>query len=170
MKRTYTIPLRRGFRNTQRNMRAKKAISVAQQFLRKHMKADSVKLGKKLNEHIWQNGIKNPPGKVTVICEKTDEGIVFADLEGEQLPTQEAVAPSQEAPEKKAEEEKEEPSEVALEEVKGLGPTRIQALKDAGIKNAKQLSETSVEDLTEVDGVGEATAEKILASAKKALE
>ena len=181
MKRTYTIPLRRKYRNTQRNMRAKKAVSVTQQFLRKHMKADEVKLGSALNDHIWSRGIKNPPGKVTVTCEKTAEGIIYADLEGEVLQSeidaqQQKEADKEEASTKKkpAKETKPEPTEedtsttVALEEVKGLGPSRIEALKEAGITDAHQLANTSTKDLSAVDGVGEATAEKILAAAKEA--
>lgn len=169
MKRTYTIPLRRGYNNTPRTQRAKRAVAETQKFLRKHMKAETVKLGKPLNEHLWSHGIKNPPAKVTVVCEKTEQGIVYADLEGEQLPTQvKQESEPEETDETRAEKPQEQATTTSLEEVKGLGPTRIQALKDAGISDAQQLAESSVEELTEVEGVGEATAEKILAAAKEA--
>lgn len=51
--------------------RSKKAVSVLNEFIRKHMKTDEVVICKELNEKIWENGIKNPPGKVSVIALKT---------------------------------------------------------------------------------------------------
>lgn len=83
MKRTYIVPLRRGYRNTQRPQRAKKAVSVLRDFLKRHMKSADIKLSAGVNELLWQNGIKNPPGKITVDCEKTPEGVVYVGLEGE---------------------------------------------------------------------------------------
>ena len=134
------------------------------------MKSEEVKLGGALNDYIWSRGIKNPPGKVTVICEKNDKGIVYADLEGETLPTttEEKSKKPAEKKTKVEEETKEETAEVALEEVKGLGPTRIKALKAAGITNAHDLANSSVEELSKVEGVGESTAENILEAAKEA--
>ena len=184
MKRTYTIPLRRGFRNTQRNMRAKKAVTVTQDFLKKHFKADEVKLGAALNDALWSRGIKNPPARVTVDCEKTDEGVVYANLQGEQVLPLELEAQESKEEEKESEpktesapakkEAKKEPKaeskqSVTLEEVKGLGPSRIEALKEAGISDAKALAEAELEELSNVEGVGEATAKKLQEAAKKAL-
>lgn len=159
-------------------MRAKKAITITKNFLRKHMKTEEVRIGSELNNHIWSRGIKNPPGKVVVECEKTEQGIVYANLEGtllreesDQKAEEQKPASEQETAEPQEEETQEETqTEVSLEEVKGLGPTRKQALKDAGITSAQQLAESDVAALSEVDGVGEATAEKILESAKKALQ
>jgi hypothetical protein len=48
------------------------------------MKSDDVKIGKNLNDHIWQNGIRNPPSKVKVIAIKDNEGTVRVELEGKQ--------------------------------------------------------------------------------------
>jgi len=82
IKRTYIIPLRRGFFNTPRYKRTNKAVTVLKNFLMKHMKSEEIKLGKHLNEFLWKNGIKNPPGKVRVDVVKTKEGIVKAELSG----------------------------------------------------------------------------------------
>ena len=165
MKRTYTIPLRRKFRNTQRNMRAKKAVTVAKEFLEKHMKSTDVKLGRALNEQIWSRGMKNPPGKVTVICEKDEDGVVFADLEGEMLRS-EIEATKKPADEKKIADKKS--ASITLEDVKGLGPAKIAALKEAGIKDAQALAQADEKTVSEVEGIGEATAKKFIEAAKKA--
>ena len=46
------------------------------------MKSEDVKLGKKLNDAIWQRGITNPPHKVKVTATKNDKGEVYAELFG----------------------------------------------------------------------------------------
>ena len=80
--RTYTVPLRQGFSETPRYKRTNKAMRVLKGFIVKHMKSENIKIGKKLNELIWQNGIKNPPGKVKVTATKDKEGVVKVELEG----------------------------------------------------------------------------------------
>lgn len=82
IKRTYTIPLREKFANTPRHKRTNKAVRVLKEFLVKHMKSDDVKIGPALNEILWKDGIKNPPGKVKVTVTKDKEGTVRAELEG----------------------------------------------------------------------------------------
>lgn len=82
IKRTYTIPLREKFANTPRHKRTNKAVRVLKEFLVKHMKSDDVKIGPKLNEIVWENGMKNPPGKVKVTVTKDSEGVVRAELDG----------------------------------------------------------------------------------------
>ncbi len=80
--RTYTVPLRRGFANTPRHRRTHKAVRVLKEFLVKHFKATDVKLGKHLNDLLWENGIRNPPPKVKVTGTKDKDGIVKVELEG----------------------------------------------------------------------------------------
>ncbi|MBR9700317.1 hypothetical protein GOV11_00440 [Candidatus Woesearchaeota archaeon] len=80
--RTYTIPLRKGFMNTPRYKRAKKAVTTLRAFLVRHMKTEDVRIGQHLNEFIWQDGIKSPPPRVKVTVSKTKDGIVQAELFG----------------------------------------------------------------------------------------
>lgn len=82
IKRTYTIPLRRKYANTPRYKRTHKAVRVLREYLAKHMKSEDIKIGKFLNDHLWINGIKNPPSKVTVTAIKDDNGVVRTELEG----------------------------------------------------------------------------------------
>ena len=97
LKRTYTIPLRRGYNETPRHRRAKRAMSVLKTFLAKHMKSETIKIGKELNEIMWKNGMKNPPARVTVDVTKDSEGVVRAQLEGKEYvdfkPAEEQAAP-----------------------------------------------------------------------------
>jgi len=72
LKREYVIPLRRKSSTVPKWRRSKKAMSVLKDFVKKHMKSDIVIIGNELNENIWENGIKNPPGKVSVIALKKE--------------------------------------------------------------------------------------------------
>lgn len=82
IERTYNIPLRKEFQKAPKYKRAKKAITALKQFLAKHMKTDEVKIGRNLNEFIWNQGIKNPPHHVKVNVVKDDDNIAKAELFG----------------------------------------------------------------------------------------
>ncbi|MEA1924281.1 MAG: 50S ribosomal protein L31e [Candidatus Altiarchaeota archaeon] len=71
----YTIPLRDAF-SSPRTKRTKKAVNVVRNYLRKHTKADDVKIDTSLNEFLWENGIKKPPRRVKVRVVEEDGGIV----------------------------------------------------------------------------------------------
>ncbi len=81
LERTYNIPLRKGFLNTPKYKRAKRAIRLVREFLQKHMKCEDIKLGKELNENLWERGIKNPPHHIKVTAIKEDD-VVKAELIG----------------------------------------------------------------------------------------
>jgi large subunit ribosomal protein L31e len=82
IKRIYNIPLRREFQKSPVYKKSKKAITGLIIFLKKHMKSEDVKIGPKLNEKIWENGIRNPPHHVEVAVLKNEEGQVRAELVG----------------------------------------------------------------------------------------
>lgn len=82
MERTYNVPLRKEFQKVPRWRKSKKAVTALRQFLAKHMKSKEVKIGKEINEKIWQHGIKNPPHHVKVTVTKDEKGVVKADLFG----------------------------------------------------------------------------------------
>ena len=58
---------------------------------------------------------------------------------------------------------------LKLENVKGLGK-KVDTLKEAGIDSVEKLANSKLEDLTELKGIGKATAEKIIESAKELLQ
>jgi DNA uptake protein ComE-like DNA-binding protein len=68
---------------------------------------------------------------------------------------------------------KEEPTKeiptIPVEKVKGVGQ-KAEALKNAGIKTAADLSFAKIEELVKLKGIGEATAKKLIATAKELIE
>ena len=79
MERNYNVPLRKEYMKVPRWRRTKKAVTALQEFLKKHMKSDNIKLSKELNEEIWKHGIKNPPHHINISVTKK-EGVVTATL------------------------------------------------------------------------------------------
>jgi len=58
---------------------------------------------------------------------------------------------------------------TSLRSLEGVGPTMEQRLTEAGITTVQQLAGMTLEQLTAVKGIGEKTAQKLLASAQAAL-
>jgi large subunit ribosomal protein L31e len=79
--RIITIPLR-ATKQAPRTKRAARAIKEIRAHIARHLKADpeSVWIDASLNEKIWENGIRNPPSKVTVKAVKFDDGLVEVSL------------------------------------------------------------------------------------------
>jgi len=57
---------------------------------------------------------------------------------------------------------------LKLDDVKGLGK-KVDTLKEAGINSVEKLANTSIDELTELKGIGKATAEKIINNARNLL-
>jgi len=129
LKREYVVPLRRKTSTAPKWRRTKKAMSVLKDFIKKHMKTDNVIICSELNEAIWSRGIKNPPGKVSVVAFKTQiagqEGTlvnlasVGLDAQLELYKTEEIAPQTEEVKEAEAKEVEAEKAEVkeAKEEV-----------------------------------------------------
>jgi large subunit ribosomal protein L31e len=116
LERIYNVPLRKGCQKAPKWKRTKKAVSVLREFIAKHMKSEDVKIGKYLNQRLWQHGIRNPPHHIKVSASKDEEGKVFvelADLPKEALLEKEKV--KEEEKKKKEKEEKKEGIEGKLE-------------------------------------------------------
>ncbi|MFX1378343.1 MAG: helix-hairpin-helix domain-containing protein [Promethearchaeota archaeon] len=58
---------------------------------------------------------------------------------------------------------------LKLEDVKGLGK-KVDTLKEAGIDSVEKLANSKIEELVELKGIGKATAEKMVESAKELLK
>jgi len=85
IERVYNVPLRKGFRQTARYKKTKRAGAVLKEFLSRHMKQpdyNKVLIGTHLNTELWKHGIKNPPCQVKVVVIKEDNGDVKAELFG----------------------------------------------------------------------------------------
>ncbi len=105
--RIYTIPLRSVFR-VPRTRRAKKAISVIREFLKRHMKVEEVIIGNSINETVWSKGLKKPPRRIRIHA-VVHEGKVYSELLGVDI----------KLPEKKEEKKKEEREEKSEEAKEG---------------------------------------------------
>ncbi|MBS3169129.1 60S ribosomal protein L31 [Candidatus Woesearchaeota archaeon] len=111
VERTYNVPLRKEYQKVPNWKRTNKAVIALKQFLVRHMKTPEVRLGKDVNEKLWQHGIKNPPHHVKVTVTKDETGIARAELFGvekkERAPQKKAGVKTSkketEAPEQKAE-------------------------------------------------------------------
>ena len=81
MERIMVIPLRRA-KLAPRTQRSVRAIREIKTYIMRHMKVDeeNVWIDASLNERVWQNGIRNPPTKVTVKAVKFDDGLVEVSL------------------------------------------------------------------------------------------
>ncbi|MFH1456420.1 MAG: 50S ribosomal protein L31e [archaeon] len=73
IQRKYIIPLRKAYRKAPIYRRTRRATNALREFVQKHMKVETVKIGKYLNLYIWKNGPRNPPHKVEVDIIKIEE-------------------------------------------------------------------------------------------------
>lgn len=112
IRRSYNVPLRRGFRNAKRYKKTSRAISELRSFIQQHMKTQEVKIDKTLNVKVWEHGIRNPPHHIKVDVVKDAEGVARVYLEG-QAP---GAAKSEKAAEKEEAKKATEPAKK--EEVK----------------------------------------------------
>lgn len=78
--RVYTIPLRKA-KMKARSKRANAAINILKDFIRRHMKAEEVKLDTKLNEFIWERGKHKIPSRVKVKALKKEKVVEAALFE-----------------------------------------------------------------------------------------
>ena len=104
----FTIPLRDAY-DKPRTKRAKIAVNIVKNFLKKHMKSGKVNIGKSINEEVWKRSIQKPPRRVRVHAVK-EEDIVYSELLGVDIKT-----PSKEEVKKKEEKKKEKKEKIKEE-------------------------------------------------------
>ncbi|MFA4820502.1 MAG: 50S ribosomal protein L31e [Candidatus Aenigmatarchaeota archaeon] len=76
----FTIPLREAYKKAHDN-RVPYAVRLIKKYLQTHMKAETVKMGKHLNEELWTRSISKPPRRVRVKAFKEGD-IVKVELMG----------------------------------------------------------------------------------------
>ena len=77
--RVYTVPLQ-GAWKVPSWRRTPKAMEIVRGFIMRHMKPETVKLTKELNERVWYKGIRNPPRRIRIRAVKDEEGVVTVYL------------------------------------------------------------------------------------------
>ncbi len=141
----YTIPLRRNWMKAVRYKRGQNAIKTIREFLKRHTKADEIKIGKYLNEYILSRGFRHPPHKVQVKAVK--EKVKVKDKEIEVLRAEWVNAPVEKKEEKKESGKVEQKQEVK-EENKAEKPTKE-------IKKAEEKPKEKVEEKRKVEVIKE---------------
>jgi large subunit ribosomal protein L31e len=104
----FTIPLRDVFAKS-RVRRAEDASKLVRKFLVRHMKTENVKIGKSINESIWERGIQKPPRKIRIHAVK-EEDTIYSELLGVEIKT-----PSKEELKKKEQKKKEKKEKIKEE-------------------------------------------------------
>ncbi len=81
IERIMVVPLRKT-KQAPRTRRANRAIKEIREVVKRHMKVaeENVWLDASVNEKIWENGIRNPPSKITVKAVKFEDGLVEVSL------------------------------------------------------------------------------------------
>ncbi len=74
------VNMRRGIEKVPPYKRAAAAAKYLKAFVKRHMKADDVKLGQDVNDEIFSRGMKDPKAKIRVMCSKDDKKIVTINL------------------------------------------------------------------------------------------
>lgn len=137
LERIYTIPLRKA-KDLTRGKRADNAVRDVKRYLQKHMKAQTVWLDNTVNEHLWSKGKYSIPSRVRVRATRFSDGVVEVTLP--EATTTGSIRETQAERRAKAAEA---PLLKAPEPVEGEGGSG------------------SDRPVTDVKGVGPATAEKL---------
>jgi len=72
----YTVNLREAWK-APRKKRTPRAIRVLKEFIKRHMKVDSVIISNEINEEVWSRSIEKPPRKLKVRAVKDKDGNVI---------------------------------------------------------------------------------------------
>lgn len=81
IERIMVIPLRKT-KQAPRTRRANRAVKEVREYIVRHMRVDEDKvwIDASVNDKIWENGIRNPPHKITVKAVKFEDGLVEVSL------------------------------------------------------------------------------------------
>jgi len=60
--------------------RSRRAAKLVREYLVRHMKSEDVKIDPKINEKLFERGVKKPPTKIRVKAIKDEDGLVSASL------------------------------------------------------------------------------------------
>jgi large subunit ribosomal protein L31e len=72
----YTVNLREAWKAPTKG-RTPRAIRVLREFVKRHMKVDSVIMSNEINEQVWARSIEKPPRKLKIRAVKDKEGNVI---------------------------------------------------------------------------------------------
>ena len=154
---------------TSLHLRDKKRREMIQRRSRKELTEEELTEGIYDDEEEFEETLEDYDLPEEDLFEEFEE-LEIDELEAEEPVVEEPVVkePKEKKPSAKPEEEI---SKVVittdLSQLEGIGAKTAMLLKDHGFKTVQEIASASVEDLTKVPGIGAATAEKIIKSAKK---
>lgn len=79
LERTYVVPLVKARRKSVYK-RTPRAVRILREFVKRHMKAETVVILPRVNEVLWSRSIRNPPRRIVIKAVKYDDGAVEVDL------------------------------------------------------------------------------------------
>lgn len=137
LERIYTIPLRKA-KDLTRSRRADNAVRDVKRYLTRHMKADNVWLDSTVNEALWSSGKYAIPSRIRVRATRFSDGVVEVTL----------------------------PESTATGSIRDTLQTRREKAASAPVLKAPEPEEgettgEGARPVTDVKGVGPATAEKL---------
>ncbi|MEM2949411.1 MAG: 50S ribosomal protein L31e [Candidatus Bilamarchaeaceae archaeon] len=149
--RVYIVPLGKAYLTT-RTRRARRAIDILRDFIRKHAKTDgdNVRISNALNSYLWSRSRKKPPRRVKIKVLKQDEKVMaylydekIEEKKPEEKPKEE-IKKEEKKPEEKPPEEKKETKLKKEEQAK-----EEEALAEKEAKKAIEKEETKIESARE---------------------
>ena len=148
LERVYNVPLRKKYLCAPNWKRTNRAVSALREFVKKHMKATEVKIGKYANLELWKHGIKNPPHHIKVNCKKDEDGIVRVELIGAPEEKPKKVAKKEKETEIKVkdalgEEEEKTEKEIKEEELE----KKEKEIKEEKAEKAKEIQKEEIKEL-----------------------
>ncbi|RLF16992.1 MAG: 50S ribosomal protein L31e [Thermoprotei archaeon] len=79
LEREYVIPLRKVY-SVPRTKRASRAIRLIREFIKRHVKAEVIKISPEVNEYVWRRGREKPPRRVAVRVKKYEDNTAVVEL------------------------------------------------------------------------------------------
>lgn len=138
LERIYTVPLRHAKMGT-RSKRADRAIKDVRDFMTRHMKSEQVWISNDVNKALWARGKFTIPSKIRVRATRFNDGVVEVTL-----PDQAAEGSLREA--------------IAERQEKAAETPVLVPATELGMEGEEEHVDLPV---TEVEGIGPATAEKL---------
>ncbi len=75
-----TVNMRRGMEKVPPYKRAAAGVKYLKAFVKRHMKAEEVKIMQDVNDEVFSRGMKDPKTKIRVMCSKDDKKVVTVNL------------------------------------------------------------------------------------------
>jgi large subunit ribosomal protein L31e len=141
LERIYTIPLRHAHHG-KRSKRADRAVKDVRTFLTRHMKSDNIWLAGEVNELIWKRGKYTIPSRIRVRATRFSDGVVEVAL-----PESDSAGSIRE--------------QIAERQEKAAETPVLAPMGMDDDEDDHHDSELASKPVTEVTGIGPATAEKL---------